>query len=218
MMRNSLSFQRTRRPTLLTPPNSFSFILREMTITGSGPVSAASVQVPPYWNGTSNIAKKSFVVTRVAARSGFACWPSDGQDADRLVHDHLVLRDVGAVHRHRVAIGQLFRRQLGLLVVVRLLRIPEVHGHGVEHVVLPPDRVAGHRAVHRQRHDADRDAERDRADHQQRSGRDCGAGCGMRDGGSSRALLGSPVRRATSWREPAARHSGPARRRAARTA
>ena len=34
-------------------------------MTGSGPLSAASFQPPPYWNGTSNIAKKSPVVTRV---------------------------------------------------------------------------------------------------------------------------------------------------------
>ena len=75
-MRNSLSFQRMLRPTLLAPPNSLSFISREITMTGSGPVSAASVQVPPNWNGTSNTAKKSFVVTRVKTRSGFACCPS----------------------------------------------------------------------------------------------------------------------------------------------
>ena len=75
-MRNSWSFQRILRPTLFAPPNSISLTSREMTMTGSGPVSAASVQVPPYWNGTSNIEKKSLVVTRVVTRSGFACWPS----------------------------------------------------------------------------------------------------------------------------------------------
>jgi hypothetical protein len=53
-----------------------SFIFFDSTSTGSGPLSAASVQPPPYWKGTSNIMKKSLVVTRVSARSGLTVWPS----------------------------------------------------------------------------------------------------------------------------------------------
>jgi hypothetical protein len=70
MMRNSLSFQRRVRPTLLAPPKSLSFVSALRTIRGSGPVSARESQPRPYRNGTSNMAKKSPVVTRVTAFIG----------------------------------------------------------------------------------------------------------------------------------------------------
>src|SRR4026209_2298403 len=59
------------------------------------------------------------------------------QHADRLVHDELALRDIGLHQRRCVAVGELPGGELGLVLVVGILRIPTVECHGVEHVVLP---------------------------------------------------------------------------------
>ncbi len=69
-MRNALSFQRIVRPTLFLPPNSFTFIECERTMTGSGASSAFEAHPAPYSNGTSNIGKKPPVVMRVLAWTG----------------------------------------------------------------------------------------------------------------------------------------------------
>ena len=58
------------RPTLFAPPKTFSFVSLPITMTGAGPWSAAASQPCPYLNGTSNIGKNSFVVTRTTALNG----------------------------------------------------------------------------------------------------------------------------------------------------
>ena len=84
----------------------------------------------------------------------------------RLAHHHFAVRDVGRVQRLRVAIRQLRRRQLRVVVAPGVVRIPAVERDRIEHVVAMRDRVAGHQPVHGQRRDAHADADRDRADHQ----------------------------------------------------
>src|SRR5690349_9680534 len=80
MMRNGLSFQRMVRPTLFAPEKNLSLTSFEITMTGSGPSSAAAFQPRPYLNGTSNIVKKSPVVTRVTTVYGSALGaPSSGE-------------------------------------------------------------------------------------------------------------------------------------------
>ena len=55
------------RPTLPPPPNRRSLSDLEMTATCALAVSSAADHGPPYWNGTSNIGKKSCVVSSEGA-------------------------------------------------------------------------------------------------------------------------------------------------------
>src|SRR5690625_160662 len=61
-MRTLLSFRRSVLPTLFPPPNSRLLRSLEITATRARFASAAALQPWPYWNGTSNIGKKSDVV------------------------------------------------------------------------------------------------------------------------------------------------------------
>jgi hypothetical protein len=65
MMRTSVSRKRKVRPTLLAPPNSFWLRSAEITATWARLVSSSAVQPLPYWNGTSNIEKKSAVIDAI---------------------------------------------------------------------------------------------------------------------------------------------------------
>ena len=58
------------RPTLLAPLKSLSFMRLLRTMTGSGVVSATRAQPAPGSMGTSNIEKKSAVVTRTTTLKG----------------------------------------------------------------------------------------------------------------------------------------------------
>jgi len=61
---------RSVRPTLFSPPNSFSLRSWPSTTTRAARSSIARSQPPPYSNGASNIAKKSPWVNRT--------WPMKG--------------------------------------------------------------------------------------------------------------------------------------------
>ena len=72
------------RPTLFSPPNTFSLVSWLSTTTGCGPWSAAASQPWPYWNGTSNIAKNSCEVTRSKALNGLTPCRSGSSSAPDL--------------------------------------------------------------------------------------------------------------------------------------
>ncbi|MCW0423075.1 hypothetical protein NB713_001018 [Xanthomonas sacchari] len=70
-MRKVFWSMRSSRPTLSAPSNSFSLSLRLMTTTRSWRLSSVPVQPWPYWNGVSNIGKKSAEVKRTSDLNGF---------------------------------------------------------------------------------------------------------------------------------------------------
>ncbi len=87
------------------------------------------------------------------------------------VHHHFALRDLRGEQVRRVLVGELGGRQLRMAAIGGLVRIPVVHGHRVQSIVLPPDRVARHGVIDRQRHHAHTDSQRDRANHERREAR-----------------------------------------------